>query len=315
MPIKSVSSLPDPFVNLTGVDTPLQSCLTGKEDKPSLLFSQEPTSSLLSKNIFPLTDANIQQNPSLNNAIIYAGKKDGKHIFESFVGKSKEKLEAAAARDELGLVEETEGGGVVIKLSEKLTKELKSQGISSVEVRGPNGVRTYTSCNFQTLSDKELNLLITHVKTYIVFLKTQSDPADQKTEKAIEHKESHLKHLKIERAIRKKDPILKELLDGLIKTIHYEVAMRIAALRVQIKAVMERREEEAEQERLETKHIIIVEDISRRELHLNINKESVLKKDVNSHITLNGFSKQEAASKNLVNIGRFINIYNNLNGN
>jgi hypothetical protein len=89
--------------------------------------------------------------------------------------------------------------------------------------------------------------------------------------------------------------------------------MRMAELWAQQKAIREKREEEKEQKFWEIRHIIILKEIFKWELHLNIIKEAVLKNDVNSHDLLDGFVKQEAVNKNLINIGRFINIYNALN--
>ncbi len=302
------------FANFPGPSSESDSLL----NEPDSMFRQPKT--LGSRKIveidkfFDIEDAYASTKEVKAVIVRIVAIKDKTIVLTSVKGSTAEEIEQAKAENKLGRIEETLKGVPVLRFPEPQTKELESLGITSVEVREPDGTaRAYTSYNFQTLNDRELNLLITHVEAYIVFLKTQANPKDKKTEKTIHHLELKLKYLEIEREIRTNDPKFKGLLDDLIEDSPFKVAMRLAELWAQQKAITEKREEEKEQNFWETRHIIISKEIFRWELHLNLIKESVLTKEVDSHDLLNDFVKKETVDKNLMNIGHLINIYHALN--
>jgi len=313
MPIRSANPSPESFSNLNGLDSHIKADSSIKDDKTTILSSQGVMSSPGSKRVSILTNKNAQQDLLLNNVVRYVDVKGKTLITETVFGKERKEIEAALVRNELGIIEKTEDDGVVFKFIGQQTKKFESLGINSVEVRESSGAaRVYTSFNFQTLSDKELDLLMTHVKAYIVFLKAQADPTDEKTEKSIERLELKLRYLEIEKAIRTNDPQLKELLEELVKTTPYVISMKLAEVWAQQdKAITKKKEEEAEQN-IHDKQIIILKDTLRWNLQLDSTKEAAIKSDINSNNVHIDFINQEAVNKGLVNIGSFISIHRTL---
>lgn len=249
----------------------------------------------------------------INKFIIFDKIIDGKLTVTPLHEFSSEEVEQALADDKLGMLEAAENGSVVVKFSKQRTAELESVGVNSVEVRDHIGtVRIYTFFKFQTLSDTELNLLITQTKTYIVFLKTKGDQGNETTGKKLFDLERKNLYLKLERAIRTNHPELKYLLEGLLKTSPYKIAIRMVEIWNHQKAIEEKREQEKIQKTLEIKHIIILEEISKLELHKIIIKDEVVENDFNSE----GLTKKNVNQENsrrITHVNRFICIYNGLN--
>ena len=307
-----ISTDSDPFFFPSNEGSPCSAPSLFLKENSDLFSSEEPFD-LTSKKIIQRKDI-LQDNIEMRNIFRWVEIADKILIVAPLIEATEEEAEQALIENKLVRMGKTEEGTSVFKFSEERTKEMESLGVTTVQVREPSGgIRTYTSFHFQTLDENELKELITYVKTYIVFLKTLADPDDPNTEKAIQHLELKLEHLEIERAIKTKDPGLEELLGGLVKTSPYKVAMQLAEIWAYQKIIREKREEEAEQNFWETKHTIILKEISRSELQISVIKEAVLKGEVHSHHLLNGFVKQEAVNKKLINIGFFINTYHTLN--
>lgn len=296
---------PDPYFS-GNISSNLHSAILDNND----YLSNEQTFFSGSREIIKLDfDCNNEE----NNVFVFVGLEFDKAIFKPLKGSTAEESEQALAEDKLGRLEAAGDGSVVVKLSEKRTRELESAGISSVEVREPSGInRTYTSFKFKTLSDRELELLITQTKTYVVFLKAKGDQNDGKTRETILNLEIKSRYLEIERAIRKSHPELKYLLEGLLKTSPYKIAMRMVEIWNHQKAIEEKRAQEKIQRTLEIKHIIILEEISKLELHKIIVKDEVVENDFKSEGLTKKNVKQEN-SRRITHVNRFIGIYNRLN--
>lgn len=204
-------------------------------------------------------------------------------LVKDIKGQSAEKVEQAASEGNIGTIDTPTEGAPNLKLPAHKVREMETLGITSIEVHSPSGVRTFKSFKIQALSDKELDLLITQVKTYIVFLKAQADPEDKKARKAIAQQELKLSRFVVERAIRKNDPRLEEIIRAQAKS-HYSLEMMLMKMWAEQKAIRERQQDKIEANYWENKHVQQLKQDSRQNEIQQITKQVFLKQEANMSI-------------------------------
>lgn len=298
----------DPFLCIQDNSSSPLSLPLKKSSVPVISVLTEESFDLSSKKIEQIgnvaKDLNVtSQQLDLSNIVRWTGMVGKKLIVEPIKEATEEEVKQALSENKLGRMEKTENNTPVFKFPKQQAKILESLGITTVEVRGGSSrVQTFTSFNFQELSDQELNLLITHAKAYIVFLKTKGNSNDPKVERAIVHLELKLQYLEIEKAIRTKDPRLKELLEELVKTNPYKVSWKILELLAQKKLARKKREKKDDQKFMEIKYLTLSKEIINVLVNNNITEKEVVENNRNLHDVMD-----MSGAKNINNVGRYIN--------
>lgn len=314
-----ISSSPDPFASFQTPSKPIQPSieddLSIDESSISSLDDNPPLgeSSLISKKIVEIDKiidvddiiAEKDQEMDISHVVRVIGVKDNQLIVSSLIGEKLEEISQGLAEGRLGRIEQGKDGQATIKLSDKQLKELQPLAITSVEVRGPTGIQTYTSFNLRALSDRELNQLTIQVKTYIVFLKT----IDPNNEKSIKKYELQIKYLELEKAIRANDQEkIEDLLEELIDTKFGKMILNMLFLLEQ--SIKDKTERELDKKFWDKKHIILLKEIFDTELKASIIKENIIKNENNSSSNINGVIFHQNKNRSLIDLGKFINMYN-----
>ena len=237
--------------------------------------SQTQVSTYMGSRNFSVSKNDSFSQGNLDNIVRINEMRDNKINLTPLNQLNSKEIAEALSKGKLGRIEITEDNEILIKTSEEHLKKLGSLGISSVEIDGANGIQTYTSFNFETLNDKELDLLITNVKAYIVFLQTIEAPkGDEKTEKQIKHHVSKLKHLQHEKTRRADNKQENKVAgqESLADANFYKVAKKMAELRNFLDSIIEKKEQAMEEKNLEDKHVRLLKQVLNNEVILNLIK-------------------------------------------
>lgn len=238
----------------------------------------------------------------------------GSTVFAQYIeGQSAEKLEQAVAEGNIGIMDTSVEGAPDLKLPAHKVREMEALGITSVEVHSPSGVRTFTSFNIQALSDKELDLLITNLRTQIVLLKAQAqkDPEDEGLQQKIAKLETKLSGLVVERAIRKNDPHLQEIIALHVES-NYSTEMMLMKMWAEQKAIRESQQHKIEEQYWESKHIQELKQESRQNRMQQVAKQVFLKQELASSEVVDKEAKSLNPPVSVIDVGRFISLYTKL---